>query len=397
MKQIKKGSTIKAFDFDEFMRKNGLATDENNKESGIADKPMSFIPMPKAFEDAIKLPGFPMGYMSIITGWSNTGKSTLISCLIASCVKNGIIPIIYDTENNFDFKYAVNCGLNAKPIYGMKEYEVVDEETGEINIEEREDIVDWKGKFVYLNSKRLAKKYGNNNYATGKQESKYRTEAVIEDIAYSINDFIEQQENGDIQMPLCFIWDSVGSISSYKSYTSKVGNNMFDAGALSAAFNSILNNKIPSSRKTDSKYTNTFVCVNKIWNDSMNSVMGAPSIELKGGKSFFYAARLIIHLGGIAKSAIKKLTATAKGSTYQYGTVSKMRVNKNQLPTPFNVTYEGEIACVHNGLCSIEDLDNYKKTCIKDILKHIENQYGSSAKNLNESEIEFDEEEMIDV
>jgi len=397
MKQIKKGSTIKAFDFDEFMKKNGLSNDGDNKESGIADKPMSFIPMPKAFENAIKLPGFPMGYMSIITGWSNTGKSTLINCLAASCVKNDILPIIYDTENNFDFSYARDCGFNVEPVYGIKEYEVVDEETGEINIEQREEIVDWKGHFVYFNTKRLAKQYGKNNYATGKQESKCRTDAVIEDIAYSINDFLEKQENDELPMPICFIWDSVGSISSYKSYASKVGNNMFDAGALSVAFNSILNNKIPSSRKTDSKYTNTFVCVNKIWNDSMNSVMGAPSIELKGGKSFFYAARLIIHLGGIAKSSIKKLTATAKGSTYQYGTVSKMRVNKNQLPTPFNVTYEGEIACVHNGLCCIEDLDNYKKTCIKDILKNIGSQCGGSSDNIKESEIEFDEEEMIDV
>ena len=72
-----------------------------------ADKPMDFIPLPEAFSDAIKLPGIPKGYLTIVTGWSNTGKSTIKNCLIASCINNGILPVIYETENNFDFKYAM--------------------------------------------------------------------------------------------------------------------------------------------------------------------------------------------------------------------------------------------------------------------------------------------------
>ena len=59
---------------------------------------------------------------------------------------------------------------------------------------------------------------------------------------------------------------------------------MFNAGALSVAFNNIVNARIPGSRSQDSQYTNTFFVVNKIWNDSMNSVGGAASIENKGGK-----------------------------------------------------------------------------------------------------------------
>ena len=71
-----------------------------------ADKPTDFIPLPQAFADAVKIPGIPKGYLSIVTGWSNTGKSTIKNCLIASCINNGILPVIYETENNFDFKYA---------------------------------------------------------------------------------------------------------------------------------------------------------------------------------------------------------------------------------------------------------------------------------------------------
>ena len=142
--------------------------------------------------------------------------------------------------------------------------------------------------------------------------------------------------------------------------------------------------------------TNTFVCVNKIWNDSMNAMGNAASIELKGGKSFYYSSRLIIHLGGLSKPATKKLNATAKGQTYNYGTVSKMRVTKNQLPTPFNITYEGEFACVHNGLCSVNDIDDYKKTYMKRLAEMVA-AVGENRVQIAESDISFTEEEVSDM
>ena len=135
--------------------------------------------------------------------------------------------------------------------------------------------------------------------------------------------------------------------------------------SLSVAFNTILNNRIPGSRRVSNPYTNTFVCVNKIWNDSMNAVGGAASIELKGGKSFYYSARLIIHLGGLVKAATKKLSATAKGQTYNYGIISKIRVTKNQLPSPYNLTYEGELHVCIMVYVVLEDLDDYKKHMLK--------------------------------
>ena len=211
--------------------------------------------------------------------------------------------------------------------------------------------------------------------------------AVVIDVE---KDILDAQDRGDIQQPICFIWDSIGSIQSFKSLESKTGNNMFDAGAISQAFQDIINNRIPSSKKVSEPYTNTFFCVNKIWNDSMNSMGGVPSIELKGGKTFFYGARLIIHLGGIGKAATKKLDATAKGSKYQYGITTKVRTTKNQLPTPWNVTYEGEMSCVHNGLLSPDRLEEYKKTYMKEILARLEENGG---KNITEDDVQFAEEE----
>lgn len=355
-----------------------------------ADKPTDFIPLPEAFANAVKIPGIPMGYLTIVTGWSNTGKSTIKNCLIASCINNGILPVIFETENNFDFKYAIDCGMKATPIYGDVEIEDVDDETGEIVIRTENRIINYEGDFIYFDNKILAEQYGNRDYSTGKETKQKRKVAVLEDIAYAMNEILDMQDNGDIQQPICFIWDSIGSIGSFKSYVSKSGNNMFDAGAIAQAFNSIINDRIPSSKKISEPYTNTFFCVNKIWNDSMNSMGGVPSIELKGGKTMFYGARLIIHLGGIGKAATKKLEATAKGEKYQYGITTKIRVSKNQLPTPYNVTYEGEMSCVHNGLCCPEKLEEYKKTYMKEILNKLEELGGQS---MDESDVSFAEEE----
>ena len=171
---------------------------------------------------------------------------------------------------------------------------------------------------------------------------------------------------------------------------------MFDANSLSTAFTNILNSRIPSSRRISEPYTNTFVCVNKIWNDSMNAMGGAASIELKGGKSFYYSARLILHLGGVSKPATKKLNAVAKGQTYNFGNVSKMRVTKNQLPTPYNISYEGDFACVHNGLCSVNDIEEYKKTHMKRLMEMV-SKVGEQRIEINENDISFVEEEVTDM
>lgn len=391
---IKKGQTIKRATVSSIKSKLGLGAEaKKDLSTTSADKPMEWILMPKAFQEALKLNGFPMGYCSVISGWSNTGKSTLKNCLIAACQKQGILPVIYETENNFDFKYAIDCGMQATPIYGDVDVEKVNEETGEITTVKENRIVDYEGDFLYYDSSILAEQYGDMDYSAGKRVSKKRKIAVIEDIAYSINEILDMQDEGEIQQPICFIWDSVGSIPSFKSVMSKTGNNMFDAGAISVAFNTILNNRIPASRRINNQYSNTFVCVNKIWNDSMNSMGGLPSPELKGGKSIFFSARLILHLGGAGKASTKKLSATAKGETYNYGIVTKVKCIKNHLPTPYNVTYNGTFCCLHNGIYCESEVDAYKKTYMKDLLAQLEHT-GKIA--IDESEVTFTEEESDD-
>ena len=387
MKQIVKKKEYSVKGLKEKMKIN-ISNDDLTKS--VADKPLDFIPMPEAFQKVVKLPGFPMGYMSIITGWSNTGKSSCKNAIIASCINNGILPVIFETENNFDFQFAIDCGMKATPIYGDVEVEQVEEETGEIFNVKESRIIDYEGDFLYFDSRLLADRYGNWDYSSNKEVKSKRKIAVIEDIAKCITELLDLQDNGEIQQPMCFIWDSVGSIPSYASLT-KNKNNMYDAGSISQAFDIILNNRIPTSRSVNEPYTNTFICVNKIWNDAMNSMNGIPSIELKGGKFFTFASRLIIHLGGTAKASTKKLTATVKGETVNYGIVSKITVKKNHLPTPFNLTYQGELAFLHNGIWGVDEIDSYKKTHMKRIVSMLEQQSEGKITSNDVNEINFGE------
>ena len=350
----------------------GLATKENmNLATTNADKKMGWLIMPPAFEKALRIPGFPLGYVSIVCGHSNTGKTTLINCAIAAAQRQGDIPVIFDTENNFDFKYAMSCGLKAEPVYGDVEVEHVDPETGEVTVTVENRIVNYDGDFIYYNSLLLAEKYGNLDYTAMKETKTKRKQAVIEDIAMVMNDLLSRQEEGEIDRGLVFIWDSIGSIGCFKNYKTK-GNNMFDAGTLSEVFGNIVNSRIPASRKMAYPYTNTFIVINKIWLDNMTVMVGPPSLKLKGGHTFYYGSRLIILMGGQLTSGSKKLVAASKGVQYNYGIETKMKTLKNHLPAPWTITGEGTLCCVPDGLVSPDELDEWKKSHMPMLLKELQ-------------------------
>lgn len=380
-KEVKQKPTLASF-----KEKMGLT----NMKASSADKELEWLLMPKAYQDVLKLPGIPQGFVVSVLGHSNTGKSTLINHAIVAAQKQGIIPIIYDTENNFSFPFAISMGMDATPVYG----DVVNEETGEVE----NGIVDYEGNFIYFNNKRLAERYGTHDYLKGVELAKPRKDAVLEDIAYSIRELLEAQENGDICAGFLFIWDSIGSIISQKSLNSKVGNHMFDAAAISEAFTDLLNNKIPSSRKASEPYTNTMIVVNKVWMDSMTNPVAPPSMKQKGGNTFVYAQRLSILMGGQLGPSVKKLTAVSKGLTYQYATQTKIKVLKNQLPAPFTLTYEGDIICTPTGFISADkdSLDQYRKEHAVDFLKQLNSISESVNTVTDERDITFAEEEAID-
>lgn len=397
---IKKGAGIvKKTGISAFKEKKGMVytPSENNEVTIVsnADKPMEWLTMPEAFQDATKLPGIPIGYVTSIIGHSNTGKTTLLNHAMVSAQRQGYIPVYFDTENAFSFEYAVKMGLDATPVYGDVQVEDIDPETGDVSYHIENRIVNWEGNFLYYNTTKLAEQYGTFDYSTGKDTNKNRGEAVLEDIARCMQELIIAQREGEIDQGLVFIWDSVGSIGCYKEYKSLSANNMWAAGALSVAFMKVVNDLIPSSRKVSSKYTNTFIYINKVWMDNTTSPTQA-IMRTKGGNAFKYATRLEILMGGQLTAGVKRLTATAKGLNYSYGTETKIKVLKNHLNAPHNVCYEGPLVATDTGFISVDSLDEYKKTHVSRLLKELQDMAKDKVK-VNESDIEFTETEDEDV
>jgi len=342
-----------------------------NKLGNVKDKDLEWIVLPSAFYDAVKIPGIPKGFFSMVRGLSNTGKSTIKLCLIAECQRMGILPVIYETEGNFPWDHARMCGVEFADVTE----DFVDEETGETV----KKVVDHKGFFLYYDQQILFEQYGKMDYKEGKELSKpNRKIAVLEDIAYSINDLLDRQgpdtENGEIDCEMCFIWDSVGSLPSYKSVQSKTGNNMFDAAAIKQSFNTIVSNRIPISRKENNPYTNTFFVVNKVWIDSMQ--MGQPQMKNSGGEGLGYAVRLQIEMGGIVSVGAAPLKATASGKEYFFGIQTKIKIKKNHVN---DITYEGKICSVPHGLWNPEKLEAYKKQNSKFLLTKLASMFNDSS------------------
>lgn len=343
------------FDLDGFLESEGLNSEPKDKE-------LSWIPLSKAWHDALKLPGFPRGYVSLVRGYSNTGKSTAFYEAIVGCQKIGDFAVVIETEGNWNAEHAKQVGV--------KFIEVIDEETGEIK--EKPDG------FMLIRNHDLYNKYKNYDHQKSEMtKNPTRGEPVIEDVALFISDMIKKQEQGVINKNLCFLWDSIGTLNCYKSACSNSSNNLWNAGAM-GAFQAIVNFKIPSSRTEDSPYTNTFICVQKIWLDSMNGTV----IKHKGGEFMFFNSRIIVHIGGILTHGTKKLTAKALGQDFQYGTEAKIRCEKNHVT---GIERNGVIASTPHGYVNPDELDAYKTKNRKFI---------HDALNVNyDTEIEFGEEE----
>ena len=338
---VKKGAGVKALSREDKLAALKAFKNENNL-SGAKEKELSWYILPEAFQDATRLPGFPLGYVSAIRGHSNTGKSTVKLELIKAVQNQGDLPVVFELENNFAWQHAKDIGVNVS--------EYVDEETGEITYGPGDDM-------LYYDTAKLYELYGKFDHEHGKWLQKPARETyVIEDVAMCIKDLIRKQHEGKLPFNMVFIIDSIGVGDCYRAAVNNSSNNMWYAGAVSVAFNTIVNDLIPSSRNVNSEYTNSMFVVNKIWIE--NTAIGLPSAKSKGGIALTYAYRLLIYVGGIASASIKALTATSGGKAYQYGVKTKIKVEKNHVN---NITYTGEICSLQQGLWNPDKLDVYKK------------------------------------
>ena len=337
----KKTLAKKDFSLDDFKEELGLT-----QISEVGEKPRVWIPVSTALQDALGVPGIAKGFFTIVRGFSNTGKSTSMLECVRGCQQLGIMPIVIDTESNISWSHARTMGVEI--------VQKLNKETGELT----DSLADG----MYVTCDFLIQRYG-------RREDKTREVATIENVAEFMNELLNMQAAGKLPRELCFLWDSAGTLDCEKGVKSNSGNNMWNAGAMEAAFRSLINQRIPLSRMANKEYTNTFFVVQKIWLDSSQ---GNGVIKHKGGEAFFYGARFIIHFGGITSHGTKRHIATAKGRSYVFGTEAKISVAKNQIT---DSVYDGTkiISTAHGFIGSdAASIEAYKKEHKDFLLKQLE-------------------------
>ena len=300
------------FDLNKFKEKKML----NNS---VKFKPQQWIPLSKAFQEVTSVPGIPTGHICLLRGHSDTGKTTALIEAAVSAQKVGILPVFIVTEMKWNWEHAKQMGLEFD--------EVVDKETGE--------ILNYEGNFIYVDRENLN---------------------TIEDVAVFILDLIDEQKKGNLPYDLLFLWDSIGSIPCEMSIKSNKNNNEWNAGAMSTQFSNNVNQKIVMSRKESSPYTNTLVCVNKVWAAKAEMPMGKPKMMNKGGFAMWYDATFVVTFGNIANAGTNKIKAIKDGKQVEFAKRTNLQIDKNHIN---GITTRGRIIMTPHGF--IEDTDKALK------------------------------------
>ncbi len=301
------------FDLNAFKNKKGL-------DKNIKFKDQEWIPLSKAFQDVTSIPGIPMGHIVMLRGHSDTGKTTALIEAAVAAQNNGILPVFIVTEMKWNWEHAVQMGLD-------------------INIERDPDtneIIDYDGNFIYVDRETINS---------------------IEDVAGFILDLMDEQKKGNLPYDLLFLWDSIGSVPCEMSLRSNKNNNEWNAGAMSTQFGNNVNQKIVMSRKESYPFTNTLVCVNKVWTLKPESPMGKPKLMNKGGYAMWYDSTFVVTFGNIMSAGTSKIKAIKDGKQVEFAKRTNLQIDKNHVN---GVTTRGKIVMTPHGFIN-DDPNELKK------------------------------------
>ena len=301
------------FDLTKFKEKKML-------NSNVKFKEQRWIPLSPAFQEVTSVPGIPMGHIVLLRGHSDTGKTTAMIEAAVSAQKMKVLPVFIITEMKWNWEHATMMGLQVN--------EIVDEETGE--------VLNYEGNFIYVDRETLH---------------------TIEDVAAFILDLLDEQKKGNLPYDLLFLWDSIGSVPCELSVRSNKNNNEWNAGAMSTQFGNNVNQKMTLSRKESSPYTNTLVCVNKVWTAKAEVPMGQPKLMNKGGFAMWFDATFVVTFGNISNAGTSKIKAIKDGKQVEFAKRTNLQIDKNHIN---GVQSRGKIIMTPHGF--ITDNDKELKT-----------------------------------
>ena len=257
-------------------------------------KEQKYFDLGEPFQKATGIPGPAMGQINMFLGHSDTGKTTAMIQAAVDAQKKGILPVFIITEQKWSFEHAKTMGLQTDYV------EEDDEETGETN-------AFWDGFLLY----KLGFDY-------------------IEQAFEYVTEVLNAQKNSEIPHDILFLWDSIGTIPCEMSFNGK-GGNQHTARIISEKWGMGMAQRITSSRKESSPYTNTMIFVNQPWVELPDNPFSQPRIQPKGGQSIYLSCSLVFLFGNQKSSGVSKLSATNKGRKVNFAIRTKIGIHKNHM------------------------------------------------------------------
>lgn len=265
--------------------------DATSTTEEIIYKPLQYVTMPECFQNAIGLPGFPLGHTAMIYGLSDSGKTDVLLKAAREAVNQDILPILIITENKLDKARLQLMGLEHKK-----------------NCLIKEDLTTLEDVFDYISMK-------------------------VEDI-----------KNGKLKKNCFIFWDSVAGTPSKESFavekdgkiTKKYGPQK--NASVIGYYNPIIAKRVSSTREMNSDFSLGVLMLNQAYKN-MPEFPGAPTTTVpNGGEKIWFPISLAIEI-----KEGKRIKTTIDGRDLEIGLVSKLKVKKNHV-TGINATGEVVLA-----------------------------------------------------
>lgn len=301
-------------------------------------KPFGYIEFPKAVQKVLGFKGFPLYNCSSVTGYSDTGKTTLVLESIIWCQKNNILPIIVSTEGKFNFEHAKFMGMDCNY------REEVDEDTGEL-------IKIWDDGFFIF----------KDGFESLEEMYKY--------IISVMNDVLDEKSKTHLPYNVCFFVDSLNKLKCEAAMDKIEEDNMdlpmHNAKVHKNYFSGYIEPIVTKTRYKKYPRSITFVGVMRLHSGS-NSV----NPKETGGLTFAYDMAVKIHCGGMLEAAVQTKSYQIAGQTVVLAKETKMKLSKNHFT---GMSSEGKVLITPHGFIDTEEFDEYKKANKDTIVEYFKN------------------------
>jgi hypothetical protein len=255
----------------------------------IQYKEPEYVLVPEPLQEAMGMPGFPLGHISMLYGLSDSGKTGILLNAVKQAQDQGILAILIITENKLSKTRLLRAGIDLNNLIIV------------------EDLKYLETVYDYISSK---------------------TQEVLD---------------GKLPVNVMIFWDTVAGCPSKESFEIKSDgrieknfDNRKNANVI-GFYNNIIASRIAETRRKDVPATVGVVLVTQAYmGEKPKFPPGLPAPILpNGGEKIWFPLSVALEI-----KEGSRLSVTIKGETVQFGLVTKVKVKKNHLN---ELNCEGEI------------------------------------------------------